>query len=113
LGLWGGGYFSRKNTQKLYTQSMGFLNLEHEPKHRHDIQKALEKRGLRFDADDDWEIHGTHPGMDYQVYVGTAYIDGQNGSQEIWVAIYPHAVYEIDDSDRWQKIYAVRRIVLV
>lgn len=91
---------------------MGFLNLEHEPEHVHKIQKALEKRGLRFDPTDDWEIHGQHPGMNYQVYVGTAYGDISNGSEEMWVAIYPHAVYQIDDSDKWNKTDSLRRILI-
>jgi hypothetical protein len=91
---------------------MGFLNLEREPEHMHEIQKALEKRGLRFDVEDDWEIHGPHPNMDYQVYVGTAYKDTPNGSEEMYVAIYPHAVYQIDDSDEWQTPSSEQRIFI-
>ena len=81
---------------------MGLLDLKNEPTHAVKIRKALSRRGLKFDEGGDWEIHGPHDQMDYQVYVGSAY---READPEAWfdVAIYPHAVYEIESSDEWTK----------
>lgn len=91
---------------------MGSLNIENEPYHVNEIKRALEKRGLKFYPDGDWEIHGPHPGMDYKVYVGLAGIDCSGTIKDIWVVIYPKAVYEIEDFDKWQETHAENRIII-
>jgi len=81
---------------------MGFLNLE-DTQHWRVIKARLSRRGLKpvLDADDkgrtEWEIHGPHRDMDYQVYIGLAYEDDPGDS--FYVVMYPRAVYELGDSD--------------
>ncbi len=81
---------------------MGFLNLEtddDDKRYLPRIKSALKRRGLRPDIECDWEIHGPHyPDMPYYVLIGTAY---NEEIDEIYVAIYPHAVYQIDTPDDW------------
>ena len=47
--------------------------LEEEKEKLKFITGMLERRGLYLDKNDEWEVHGPHPGMNYQVFVGTAY----------------------------------------
>lgn len=98
---------------------MGILNLKSEKHHRDRIKKALRRRGLELDTQEEWEIHGPHQDMNYQVYVGGAYINPTSGAKcicpdekmryvnckahrrEFWVAIYPKAVYKIEEPSNW------------
>lgn len=100
---------------------MGILNLQEEPYHRNKIKQALERRGLRMDIEDEWEIHGPHSDDVPRVYVGYAYYDKwqpslsqhipeKNRLDGIWVAIYPRAVYEIEEADEWNKVKTEQRI---
>lgn len=107
---------------------MGFLDLKYEKNHLQRIQKALAKRGLKIDKADDWEVHGPHEKMNYQVYVGYAYSGGDlkarctcpnSNIQNIrckrhkrcyCVAIYPRSVYEIEDTSDWWKTNQANRI---
>lgn len=98
---------------------MGILNLQEQTNHFNKINQALKKRGLRMDIEDDWEIHGPHSDMNYVVYVGYAYYDKWQRSQQIlvknrlegiWVAIYPRGVYEIEEEDKWNIIIPEQRI---
>ena len=99
---------------------MGILNLEEESYHRNKIKQALKKRGLRMDMDCDWEIHGPHPDVPV-VYVGYAYYDKWHPHQHMpkerrvegtWVAIYPRAVYEIEEADKWCQVEPEKRILI-
>lgn len=100
---------------------MGTLNLQEETYHCNNIKQALESRGFRMDMEDEWEIHGPHPEVPV-VYVGYAYYDRQQPPQDapaesrpdgIWVAIYPRAVYEIEEAEGWTKISQEQRITIL
>lgn len=100
---------------------MGVLDLKNEPRHWTRIRQALRRRGFNTDKDEEWEIHGPHFEMDYQVYIGYAYVDADPSAKCLcpdrgkkvqmtycrahkqWscVAIYPRAVYEIEDEGKW------------
>jgi len=69
-----------------------------------------------MDEADEWEIHGPHPDMNYVVYVGRAYESLDVGiecscrksiatcvkhKEGFYVAVYPKAVYAIDESADW------------
>lgn len=89
---------------------MGFINFKTEPEHKEYIKQALTKRGLKPLYAYDWEIHGPHQGMNYQVYVGDAqYL---NPKVNTVVSIYPWGVYEIDDLSDWYKTYPENRITI-
>ena len=96
---------------------MGFLNFESQPYHMKVIERVLGRRGLKPDFESDWEIHGPHQDMNYQVYVG--YAKSKPEGKCIWsskkiirtgcsvhdiihcVAIYPKSVYEIEEPEKW------------
>jgi len=67
---------------------------------------SLRKRFLK--NNDEWEIHGPHQDMNYQVYIGPAY----RKKECFLVAIYPKAVYEIDNYDDWWKADPEKRITI-
>ncbi len=74
---------------------MGIIDLEFEKEYLKIITETLERRKMKPVILSDWEIHGPHPGMDFQVFVGEAVKDG---SDDIGlVAIYPRAVYLLED----------------
>ena len=77
---------------------MGTLNFEDKDGRTflRKIRPVLKKRGLEPDLEADWEVHGPHSGMNYQVLVGYC----KDGT---CVAIYPRVVYEIDDPDEWYR----------
>jgi hypothetical protein len=85
---------------------MGFLDFDDREdrramRHEARIKSALAGRGLIPDFDDcEWEIHGPHQDMDYQVLIGWAHDGADNWA---CVAIYPRAVYKIDDPGDWWK----------
>jgi hypothetical protein len=82
---------------------MGYLHLEQEPYHRQKIRGALQRRGMKPDLEDDWEIHGPHhPELPYQVYVGYAISHGDLSDCPL-IVIHPRGVYEIEDRDDWGK----------
>jgi hypothetical protein len=102
---------------------MGILDLNEEPKHLDIVKRRLARRGLKPCLDEEWDIHGTHEGMNYQVYVGTAYEEPEKGAKCICpddykqkgleesncpahrtyycVAIYPWGICEIEDFSEW------------
>lgn len=99
---------------------MGILNFELEPYHMKAIKGVLDRRGLKPDLEDEWEIHGPHsPDLPFAVYVGYAYKEAKEGAKCICpskkirlvdcpahrryycLAIYPKAVYEIEDPSQW------------
>jgi len=82
---------------------MGVLDVSEEKEIVRFITGSLARRGLKPDFNADWEVHGPHKGMEFQVYIGYTK-DG------LCVAIYPRAVYEIDDSSDWWKAYPDSRI---
>ncbi len=97
--------------------------------HAKNIEKALKPRGLKFYKNEDWEIHGPHEGMNYQVYVGGVYREADPKAkcvcsskktrliycdahkQESYVVIRPNAVYQIEDPSDWWKPKAEDRIL--
>ena len=52
---------------------MGFLDFEYSKEDLKFILSALRRRNLFMDEEDDWEIHGPHHDMDYQVYIGRVF----------------------------------------
>ena len=90
---------------------MGALDPGFDKEHFKFIKASLRRRGLKPDLDEEWEVHGPHPDMDYQVYVGWAYNEALD--EYICVAIYPRAVYEIDDPDDWWKTDPENRIPVI
>jgi hypothetical protein len=105
---------------------MGYLNFrDGDERHLSRIRQALRQRGLQMDEIDDWKVHGPHPNMDFQVYVGKAYesldrtlecscheaiatcLKHKDG---FYVVICPRAVYAIDDSSDWWKAEPQDRI---
>lgn len=43
------------------------------------IKSTLNRHGFEIDLDEEWEVHGPHLGMNYQVYVGWAYQEPYKG----------------------------------
>jgi hypothetical protein len=69
------------------------------------IDRALKARGLHRDGE--WQVHGPHlPDMPDVVYVGS--VRGADGS--FTVAVYPHAVYEVDDDSLWWRAEPRNRV---
>ncbi len=107
---------------------MGVLDFEHERYHLTHVRRTLARRRLKPDLERDWEIHGPHQDMSYHVYVGYAYSEAEEGARCICpggeiqythcpahkhyycVAIYPRAVYEIEQPWKWWDIYPENRI---
>ena len=76
--------------------SMGYLDPEKDKKHFHHIAQRLRPRLMEYLTSENWEIHGPHNQMPYQVYVGPAKYTYLPFS-EVYVAIYPTGVFKIDD----------------
>jgi len=106
---------------------MGILDFEDQRHHLTYISRVLSRRGLLPDLGEEWEIHGPHDDMDYQVYVGYAVPRDENkkcqslGCNLSWkkckkhtnfdcVAIYPKAVYHIEEPCDWAKVDPEDRI---
>lgn len=98
---------------------MGYLNFrDGGEKHLSSIKGALRRRDLQMDENDDWEIHGPHQNMNYVVYIGKVY-ESLDQTLEcscaeaittcgkhrdgFYVAIYPRAVYAIDEPPGWRQ----------
>ncbi|MGV7224637.1 MAG: hypothetical protein ACQ9MH_24365 [Nitrospinales bacterium] len=52
---------------------MGFLDFEYSKEDLKFILSALRRKNLFMDEEDDWEVHGPHDDMDYQVYIGRVF----------------------------------------
>lgn len=89
---------------------MGFLDLKIERSHLKIINQKLRPFGLKPYLSEEWEIHGPHQGMNYQVYVGYAW--GRFGKLHVTqcVSITPQGIYEIDDPSDWWKTYEDRKL---
>jgi len=103
---------------------MGFLTFEGRDEKiiLSNIRRRLRRRGLESNIEGNWEVHGPHNGMDYQVYIGCCTFIPQEGDKCICpegselvhcpihgfqcVAIYPRAIYALEDemafSDWWK-----------
>jgi hypothetical protein len=96
--------------------SMGKLNFAEEPQHLRKIAAALRRRGLVPDLQEEWEVHGPHEGMNFQVYVGYAVWKGYTDDTCL-VAVSLHGpgrgVYELDSSSDWYKSDPERKIPVV
>jgi hypothetical protein len=94
------------------------------------IRRRLARRGLKPDFSEEWEVHGPHRGMPYEVYIVAAFFEAVPGAkcicpksaqlvscpahrQDIWVAIYPRGVYQIDDPDDWWKVTPDMKIPVI
>jgi hypothetical protein len=88
---------------------VGFIDLEIEKLHHRRVKSMLSKRGLMPDLSQEWEIHGPHQSMNYQILVGWAYDDSCNRHL---VAVYSRAIYEIDDYSKWWDVGDQNRIAL-
>jgi hypothetical protein len=64
------------------------------------IRRRLKYREMMPDFSKDWEAHGPHPDIGSEVLVGPAKCKKLSESF-VYVAIYPGAVYAIDDRDKW------------
>ncbi|MFB3764847.1 MAG: hypothetical protein ACE14P_06310 [Methanotrichaceae archaeon] len=87
---------------------MGFIDLENDGKqYLARVKAALSRRGLKPDLSEEWTIHGPHQNMDYPVLIGWAH-DGKDN----WhlVAVYPRAVYEIEDESNWWDVGSKNRL---
>src|SRR5947207_1667382 len=95
---------------------MGLLNFETEVAHRQKITTALRRRGLVPDLEEEWEIHGPHAGMNFQVYVGYV-ISQDDPSESFCVAVSLHGaqrgVYEIDDPSYWHEALPEKKIPVI
>lgn len=84
---------------------MSILDLNQEREHLERIKSALKRRGMSPEIKElEWEVHGPHPDMNYQIYIGYGnYILEEGGK---WLVIYPRAVYELPDQDpdNWWKV---------
>lgn len=93
---------------------MGRINLKDEPEIRRTIKRRLLQRGLILDPEgmDDWEVHGPHESMDYQVFIGLAYERQEGPDNSSYIALYLNAVYWIDNPCDWWKVRPNRRVYL-
>ncbi len=99
--------FHGKETNRL----MAILDLETDQDYFQYISRRLKYREMAPDFSEDWEVHGPHPGTDYQVFVGPAKCHHLAKSL-VYVAIYPGAVYEIDDRNEWSNPKKEGRILV-
>lgn len=85
---------------------MGRIDLKEEPELRRTIKKRLLQRGLILDPEglEYWEVHGPHESMNYQVFIGLVYDRQEGPDKSSYVAVYPKAVYWIDDPCDWWKV---------
>lgn len=86
---------------------MGFLNFRKEKVHLKRIQAALKRRGLTMKQADDWEVHGPHHDMNYQVFIGPAY---RRGKWDCIAVVYPWAVYGVSQHSEWSQVSPADRI---
>jgi hypothetical protein len=86
---------------------MGFVDFKSEPEHLEYLRKRLASYGLKPDKNWEWEIHGPHQDMDYQVYIG--YAKDARGIEHC-VAVYPRSIYEVDDPSDWYKGFSENRL---
>jgi len=108
---------------------MGVLYPEEEKEIFRSIKRSLKRRGLKLNLEtEEWEVHGPHQDMNYKVYLG--YVDFvpkrsdkcicRPGIQYTYcpvhggccVAIYPRAVYEIEEMSKWWDIKPENRIFI-
>jgi len=66
------------------------------------LNTRLKEYGLRIMPTAENEMHGPHPQMEYLVYV--LFIkEIDHPKNQYWVAVYPRAIYQIEDSCSWYK----------
>ena len=65
------------------------------------ITRRLSWRGLKMIDLENWEVHGPHSEMNYQVWVGAVeFIKNRN---KFHIAICPKKIYKIDGPSDWWK----------
>lgn len=106
---------------------MGIIDFDQEKELLRSVKRSLKRRGLKIDLEtEEWEIHGPHPEMNYQVCVGYAYIIPEPGAfctcppgltrvhcpvhGGYCVAVYPRRVYEVEDFSKWWDTRPEKRI---
>ncbi len=90
---------------------MGYLDLKEEKEILKFITGMLKRRGLEPDLKNEWEIHGEHKGMNYQVYIGDVK-NLKNKESEGLVVVYPKSVYWLDLYSDWWKCEPENRIFI-
>ncbi len=86
---------------------MGFIDLGKDPELRRYIKRRLARRGLKPDLSEEWIVHGPHPGMNYQVFIGPVFDEDGDG---FYVVIRPRGVYQIEEPSDWWKAMPEDRI---
>ena len=107
---------------------MACLEFDYQKEILNRIKTALTRRGLIMDLEDEWEIHGPHQDMDYQVLVGPVYeklghtipcncTQGYRKCQKhrdrLYVVIYPRVAYYINDPADWWNVKVEDRIPVI
>lgn len=103
---------------------MTFL-LEDEEEIAKILTRRLKRRGLK-PSNEEWEVHGPHKDMNYEVFIGACDFIPEEGAKCICppgsakancpihgfvlVAVYPRAVYEIEDESLWWDVYPEDKI---
>jgi len=56
---------------------------------------------------ENWEVHGPHEGMNYEVWIGGAQTMNKKpyigNRYEFYIAVYPRQIFIIDDPSDWGK----------
>jgi len=95
---------------------MGYLDFddESEKKHLTRIRQILRRRNMVPVLNDEpWQVHGPHPNMDYQVFIGEALNIHDRQRGPVCVAIFPWGTYEISDESQWANWANAERIPVV
>jgi hypothetical protein len=90
---------------------MGFIDNIKEHSSFKKINRQLRRRGLIPCLDSEWEVHGPHQNMNYQVYLGEAIY--KTDGETILVAIFPRSVHEIDSTEDWYKCTSANAIPVI
>jgi hypothetical protein len=91
---------------------MGYIDFDADKPLGRRVATALQRRGLVRDPSWEWEMHSLHGDMSCHVLTGRVRIpaDMRPG---FFVAIYPQAVYEIEDVSKWWDVGPDQRIPTV
>lgn len=104
------GRVALSNKNKKGGKRMGFLNLLEEEENTKFIEGMLKRRELIRYRKKDWEVHEQNRGiMPYQVFVGYASSRKTGG---LCVAIYPRAVYIIEEPDKWWNMKVENKLLV-
>jgi hypothetical protein len=84
---------------------MGIVDLYNDKYSLEFIEQKLNKVGMTIDDSEEWEVHGPHEDMNYQVYVGPANFDkviwGNTKFDGLYVAVCDKGVFDVEDMNNW------------